>query len=128
MTAMPDTVLIVEDDEPTQMLLEALMQRSGMQSVIARDGGAAIDLLEKRDDFACLILDLMMPAVDGMSVIQYLSGRDRKVPVIVCTAAVSTTMPAFDPKVVRAVVRKPFDIEHLAATTTALVAEREGSG
>ena len=122
---MPATVLIVEDDEPTQMLLEALMQRGGIESVIARDGGKAIELLETRDDFACLILDLMMPSVNGMSVIEYLSGKERKVPVIVCTAVISATTPPLDPSVVRAVVRKPFDIEHLAATTAALIAGRE---
>ncbi len=121
---MAPTVLIVEDDEPTQTLLKALMQRSGMNSLLAQDGAAAIAMVEERDDIDCLILDLMMPSVDGMSVVRHLSEAKKGIPVIVCTAAVSATMPAFDPEVVRAVIRKPFDIEQLAATTAELIASR----
>lgn len=121
---MTKTVLIVEDDQPTQMLVKTLMQRSGLESVIAGDGAAAIEVLEARDDIACVILDLMMPEVDGTSVIGHMAKQERKIPVIVCSAAVPSTMPPLDPTVVRAVIRKPFDIEHLAATAAALIDER----
>jgi len=121
---MTRTVLIVEDDEPTQMLVRTLMQRNGVESVVAGDGAQAIDVLKKRNDIECIILDLMMPSVDGTSVIRFLKTQERKIPVIVCSAAVPSTMPALDPTVVRAVIRKPFDIEHLAATAMALMGER----
>ena len=121
---MTKTVLIVEDDQPTQMLVKTLMERNGLRSVIAGDGAAAIEVLEKRDDIACIILDLMMPEVDGTTVISFIAKQEKKVPVIVCSAAVTSTMPSLDPTVVRAVIRKPFDIEHLAATAAALIDER----
>ena len=119
--AMGRTVLIVEDDEPTQKLLEALMNRNGVGSVVASNGAAAIEALDARDDIACMILDLMMPSVDGHSVLAHLAGSGRRIPVIVCTAAVSHTALQFDPQFVRAVIRKPFDIEQLMATVASLM-------
>ena len=115
------TVLIVEDDEATQSLLVAVLHRSGLDSVIARDGGAAIDALQERDDFCCILLDLMMPVYDGSSVLEYLATRERKVPVIVCTAAVPVSKDSFDQSLVRAIIRKPFDVEQLTAAVLALI-------
>jgi two-component system cell cycle sensor histidine kinase/response regulator CckA len=118
---MPATVLIVEDDEPTQKLLETLMNRGGVATLIAANGAAAIEIFDRRDDLACMILDLMMPAVDGPTVLEHISASGRRLPVIVCTAAVTQTMPPFDPAVVRAVVRKPFDIDQLMETVAELI-------
>lgn len=108
-------VLIVEDDPPTQMLLETLMQRYGFGSVTAGNGAAAIDLLTARD-FTAVILDLMMPEVGGGDVIDFLAREQRRVPVIVCTAAGLDKTREFAPNVVGAVLRKPFDIEVLMST------------
>ena len=119
---MSKTVLIVEDDEPTQKLLETLMARNGVPSVLAPNGGDAIDVLQSRDDIGCMILDLMMPAVDGHSVLSHVAASERRVPVIVCTA--TTPRPqSFDMTVVRAVVQKPFDIEEMTRLVAALLEE-----
>jgi CheY-like chemotaxis protein len=115
------TVLIVEDDEATQNLLVAVLRRCGLSGVIAANGLAAIEMLDARDDFACILLDLMMPVHDGSSVLAYMAGRERKVPVIVCTAAAPITSESFDHSLVCAVIRKPFDVEQLSAAVLALV-------
>jgi DNA-binding NtrC family response regulator len=116
--AMAKMVLIVDDDEPTQTLLQALMRRSGVPSMVAPNGGAAIEILDARDDIGCMILDLMMPAVDGDAVIDHVTRNRYPVPVIICTAAGSSAIPAFNPDVVRAIVRKPFDIDQLMRTVS----------
>lgn len=120
-TGVQKTVLIVEDDEPTQALLEALMQRDGLATVTARNGKAAIEILGARDDIAVMILDLMMPEVDGYAVLDHVAQTGKSIAVIVCTAAVGSKMPPLDDRIVRAVVRKPFDIEQLTAIVTALI-------
>jgi len=117
---MTRTILIVEDDGPTQMLLETLVQRYGYASVSAQDGRAAIELLGARD-FTAIILDLMMPQVGGADVIEFLTREKKRVPVVVCTAAGPDKTADFDSDVVGAVVRKPFDIEGLMATVNDLV-------
>ncbi|MGZ4809469.1 MAG: response regulator [Thermoanaerobaculia bacterium] len=107
------SVLIVDDDQPTQQLLAALMRRNGFGSVIAANGAEAVKALAAAD-FAIIILDLMMPEVDGQAVIEYVARERENTPVIVCTAAGPRRTDAIDSKVVKAIVRKPFDIDHLS--------------
>jgi CheY-like chemotaxis protein len=119
------TILIVDDDEPTQLLLQALIRRNGLNSVVAPNGTAAIEALSTRT-FDAVVLDLMMPAVDGRGVIAYLSGDERGIPVIVCTAASARSLEGLDPLVVKAIVLKPFDIEDLTETIDTLINDRSG--
>jgi DNA-binding response OmpR family regulator len=115
MTHTIHPILIVEDDTPTQMLLETLVQRHGYASVTAPNGQAAIDLLGARD-FTAVILDLMMPEVGGADVNAFLARARKGVPVIVCTAAGLDKTAELGPDIVSAVLRKPFDIEVLMTT------------
>jgi CheY-like chemotaxis protein len=111
---MPRTVLIIDDDAPTLGLLKAVVLRAGLSAVAASNGSEAMDIITARDDLCCIVLDLMMPVIDGAAVIAHLSSTKRNVPVIVCTAAGPRQTPEFDPAIVRAVVQKPFDVEQLA--------------
>jgi CheY-like chemotaxis protein len=117
---MAKTVLIIDDDAPTRGLLTAVMVRAGLAAVAASNGGEAIDIINTRDDLSCIVLDLMMPVVDGIAVLAHLSSAKRNVPVIVCTAAGPRQTPQFDRAMVRAVIQKPFDIEQLAAMVKSL--------
>jgi CheY-like chemotaxis protein len=109
------TILLVDDDPPTQQLLKALMRRSGFASVAATNGREAIEILQTRS-FDAILLDLMMPAVDGRGVLEFLATDQRGIPVIVCTAAGPRATEHVKGDMVRAIVRKPFDIEQLMAT------------
>src|ERR1700682_4824265 len=106
-------VLVVEDDGPTQSLLQALLRRDGYHSTIVSNGGHAIKLLRDQD-FDLIVLDLMMPLVSGVTVIESLRDQGRKIPVVVCTAA-PMMMGGFEPGLVSAFIRKPFDIDELSA-------------
>lgn len=114
-------ILIVDDDHPTRQLLLALMRRVGREVVQAESGSDAIGCL-RGERFAVIILDLMMPAVDGQGVLDFLEAEDRDDPVVVCTAAGLQRTDRLDRTRVRAVVRKPFDIDEL----TAIVRELSG--
>jgi CheY-like chemotaxis protein len=112
-------ILVVEDDEPTQNLLRAVLRRCGYACEVASNGGQAIALLrEKR--YAAVILDMMMPGVSGYEVLEFLGTAADAVPVIICSAAGPKALEGFHPAVVKAIVRKPFDIDQLAATVTAV--------
>jgi len=111
---MKKTVLIIDDDAPTRGLLKAVVLRAGLDALVASTGGEAIDVISTRDDLACIVLDLMMPVIDGSAVIDHLSSTNRSVPVIVCTAVGPRQIPELDRSIVRAVVQKPFDVEQLA--------------
>src|SRR3954452_20045895 len=112
---MPKTVLIIDDDAPTRGLLKAVVIRAGLDALVASNGSEAIDIINTRDDLACIVLDLMMPVIDGNAVIGHLSSTSRNVPVIVCTAVGPRQTPDFDRTIVRAVIQKPFDVGQLAA-------------
>ncbi len=122
-----ESVLIVDDDGPTQQLLVALMRRNGFSSVVAANGAEAINVLSSTE-FAVIILDLMMPTVHGQAVIEYLAREKKSIPVIVCTAAGPRTTNAIDRRVVKAIVRKPFDIDELTAIVASVTGGSRSRG
>ena len=115
----PITILVVDDDDPTKKLVEALLHRHGYATVLASNGREAIDMLRART-FAAIILDMMMPSVGGADVIDFLVAESMRVPVIICTAAPQQKTVDLDPAYVKAVIRKPFDIDDFIATVRAV--------
>jgi DNA-binding response OmpR family regulator len=112
-------ILVVEDDGPTQNLLRAVLRRCGYASEIASNGREAIALLQAKP-YAVVLLDMMMPEVSGSDVIAFLGGSVNPVPVIICSAAGPAALSGLDPTVVKAVIRKPFDIDQLTAAVSAV--------
>jgi len=110
-------ILVADDDDPTQKLVQALLRRHGYGTVAASNGHDAIELLRSRR-FAAVVLDVMMPRVGGQQVVEFLSTQPNPTPVIICTAAPPKASANFDPLVVKAVLRKPFDIDDFVATVT----------
>lgn len=85
---MAQLVLVVDDDPVQRRLLEEAIKRFGY-STIALDGGqAALDFINstKGAEIAVLVLDLVMPDVDGMAVLAHLQENRADMPVIVQTA------------------------------------------
>ena len=113
------TILIAEDDLPTQKLLRALMQRSGFATAEVASASEAIAQLEA-NHFDAVILDLMMRESEGRTVLAHLSARPTPPPVVICTPLSAQQIGAVDERVVRAIIRKPFDIEQLITTVQTL--------
>src|SRR5689334_17708807 len=85
---MPEVVLIVDDDPVQRRLIENMVQRFGYEPVTADGGEAAVALLCGPDGrhFDCVILDLVMPDLDGMGVLARMRATGCGIPVIVQTA------------------------------------------
>jgi DNA-binding response OmpR family regulator len=78
--------ILIVDDEPNILLsLEFLFKKEGFQVFIARDGKEALDLIDKSTPKA-VILDIMMPKVDGYEVCQHLKKMHGEVKIIFLTA------------------------------------------
>jgi DNA-binding NtrC family response regulator len=85
---MAQTILIVDDDPVQRRLLEAAITRAGMSVVTAPGGVPALELLNgpRGDQFTLVLLDLVMPDMDGLSVMAKLRANNPSLPVIVLTA------------------------------------------
>jgi DNA-binding NtrC family response regulator len=85
---MTARILLVDDDPVQRRLLEAAVTRFGYEAVIVSDGQAALNTLEGPEGktISAIILDLVMPTLDGLGVLKAMNEHGFDVPVIVQTA------------------------------------------
>ncbi|HEY2835619.1 MAG TPA: sigma-54 dependent transcriptional regulator [Rhizomicrobium sp.] len=85
---MAQTILVVDDDPVQRRLLETAISRSGMTVVTAPGGQPALDLINgpRGDQITLMLLDLVMPDMSGVEVLQKLRVTNSDLPVIVLTA------------------------------------------
>jgi DNA-binding NtrC family response regulator len=85
---MGKTVLIVDDDPTQRRLLQAVVEKSGFSTLQADNGDRALEMALSEDGkkIDVMLLDLVMPGRDGMSVLTDLQGKRSDLPVIVLTA------------------------------------------
>ena len=115
-------VLVVDDDDSIRNLLLTLLRRRAMTCDGAADGEAAIELLEDQQ-YSLILLDLMMPGMDGFQVIRELRMRGNTTPIVVVTAAGQARVSTLDPNQVKAVLSKPFEISQLVDTVLSLCSD-----
>ncbi|RPJ16940.1 MAG: response regulator, partial [Chloroflexi bacterium] len=85
----PQTVLVVDDDPGILAMHSRLIEASGRQAVTARNGREALAVVEQQTP-DLILLDLMMPEMDGFEVLDELQAREttRDIPVIILTARI----------------------------------------
>jgi DNA-binding response OmpR family regulator len=109
-----ETILVVDDDDSIRMMVERVLRREQFHVDSARDGHEAIEKLS-RNDYGTILLDLMMPRVDGVGVLRFLEQHkpEHHRAVIVMTANLSSFADDVTSKPVFRVLSKPFDIRQL---------------
>jgi DNA-binding response OmpR family regulator len=85
MTETSARILLVDDEEAIQKLLRFPLEKEGYEVVAARDGQEALDTFAQ-GQFDLVILDIMLPKVDGTEVCSRIRGVDSVVPIIMLTA------------------------------------------
>src|SRR5215471_11795014 len=83
---MAATILIVDDDPVQRRLVENMVQKCGYEAAVADNGDAAIAMLTGATAIDALVLDLVMPGLDGMGVLDKIREASLNIPVIVQTA------------------------------------------
>jgi DNA-binding response OmpR family regulator len=120
-------VLVVDDEPAIRALVTKIVERSGLPVDNARDGAEAIQKLAA-GDYGVLVLDLMMPGIDGFAVIEHLRTVPMRPAIIVITAGDTAAIRRLDGSMVHSVLRKPFDIDVLGdliiAAARMMAAER----
>ena len=119
-------ILLVEDDRSIASFVEPELEHLGFHVRCAYDGVAG---LEESDRFspALIILDIMLPELDGVGVLKQIRKGGSRVPVIMLTAR-DTTLDKVHSLDLGAddYLTKPFDIEELLARIRALLRRAEG--
>jgi DNA-binding response OmpR family regulator len=107
-------VLVVEDDDAIRTLLVAALRREPFEVDSANDGAAALQMT--RDvEYAVIVLDLMMPRVNGFQFLDAFQAKDprpRSV-IFVVTAFDDAQVAKLPASSVHAIIRKPFDVTQL---------------
>ena len=82
------TVLLVDDDARNIFALSSVLERRGMQVLTATTGSEAIELIERTPELAIVLMDIMMPEMDGYQTIENIRGNPayRRLPIIALTA------------------------------------------
>ncbi|HEX2836117.1 MAG TPA: response regulator [Thermoanaerobaculia bacterium] len=108
--------LVVDDDDPIRTMLAKVVERQNLNVDTARDGVEAIERIDQ-DGYSLILLDLMMPRLDGYGVLQYL--QDHHPAMLKCTI-IASAVP--ESEVLRKFISpvfkihaKPFDMSKLIA-------------
>src|SRR5438552_13021307 len=83
---MTARVLIVDDDPVQRLLLDNMVRKFGHEPMIAESGDQAAAMLTGTERFDCVVLDLVMPDLDGLGVLARMRQAGIDAPVIVQTA------------------------------------------
>lgn len=122
-----DDVLVVDDDAAIRNLVRLALQRSGLKCGTAADGLDAIERL-RETRYTVILLDLMMPRLDGIGVInrlrEVIDENDRPI-VVVMTAFSEVEHAGLDGTIVHTIIKKPFDLTELAGVLQSCVTERK---
>ena len=79
-------ILVIDDEEGIRNLLDTLLRRKGYDVVLAASGPTGLELF-RRERPDVVVLDLKMPGMDGLTVLQQVHSLNPKQPVIVLTGA-----------------------------------------
>lgn len=114
-----ETVLVVDDDHSIRRLIRTLLTRAGFESEEAQNGDEALRMM-KAHSYRIILLDLMMPVVNGFEVLEWLEEHspEHLQCVIVTTAAADRDISRLRRDAVFSVLRKPFDLAELVETVS----------
>jgi CheY-like chemotaxis protein len=113
------TILVVDDERALRAVVREILLDEGYAVLEAADGLAMLDVIA-RAPVDLVLMDVMMPRGDGRDAYRELRSRPDlpRVPVVMMSAAVQ--LESLDPSLA-AVLRKPFDVDHLVALVHSLI-------
>ena len=119
-------ILVVDDDKEIVQLLEIYIRNEGYEPVAAYNGKEALTKLNTNPDIGLVILDLMMPEMDGMEVIKQVR-KDSDIPILVLSAK-TTDMDTIQGLISGAddYVTKPFNPLEVMARVKSLLRRSQG--
>jgi two-component system, cell cycle response regulator DivK len=123
----PSAILIIDDDQRNIFALQAVLKSRGYQCVSATSGSEGLRKLGERNDIGIVLLDMMMPEMDGYETIDMIrNGKSSDVPIIAVTAQ---AMVGDRERCIDAgasdYISKPIDLDYLIAVLKRLLDQRK---
>ena len=106
-------ILVIDDDLAIRVLLQAVLKRMKFDVELAEDGAAGLEKLQNGAKYDLILLDLMMPRLNGYEFIDQISQRypDNRPHIVVFTAAGKRGVDKIPPSAVCNSILKPFDLD-----------------
>ena len=122
------TILIAEDDRAARQALQRALQFEGYQVLAASDGGEALDFLSTNEPDA-IVLDVMMPGIDGLTVCRRVRDKGIVTPILMLTARheIADRVAGLDAGADDYLV-KPYSLEELLARLRAMLRRTSVTG
>jgi CheY-like chemotaxis protein len=118
MTTPPasSSILVVDDDPDIRDALHDILADAGYDVCLANHGKMALDVLGRIGRPCLILLDMMMPEMDGAQFLQALrqDPASESIPVVLCTASGRNTLPG-----AQGLLKKPFELDELLAAVAA---------
>ncbi len=122
------TVLLVEDEPAVRELLADVLRDDGYDVLEAESGVAAVRALDEHGppagDLSLVVMDMMLPGMDGLDVLDHLGVPVARLPVVAMSAS-RTLLRAAVAAGARAGLYKPFDLNELRAVVSAYCPPRD---
>jgi CheY-like chemotaxis protein len=110
------TIFVIEDDPGISFVLSELLESEGFKVQVAENGVVALELLQKHGVPSLILLDMIMPKMNGWEFAKEFTEKyDHLCPIIAMTAAADAQQRAKDINAVD-LIEKPFDFDKLLAT------------
>lgn len=108
MTDQHRRVLVVDDDPEIRRILVTALRLRALEIDEAVDGRSAIDLI-RENRYAVVLLDIMMPGVDGFAVLESIDHDEQPPVVLVVSGAGKQVLDRVDTSKIHGIIKKPFD-------------------
>jgi CheY-like chemotaxis protein len=112
------TILVIDDDLAIRVLLQAVLKRMQFEVSLAEDGAAGLEKLEQNGGYDLILLDLMMPRLNGYEFIERVAERhpEKRPHIVVFTAAGKRGVEKIPVESVCTAILKPFDLDKFIDT------------
>jgi len=118
-------VLVVDDDDAIRALLCTILRRRGIALDSARNGAEALERCEQCR-YAVILLDLMMPQLNGYEVLNTFASRPREERPLILVLTAGAEPRNLSADLVAGTIRKPFDVEMIVDTISAALTTLSG--
>jgi two-component system cell cycle sensor histidine kinase/response regulator CckA len=119
-----ETILVVDDEESVRWMIRSTLKSLGYQVELAQNGQEALEKIHEReaDPYRLVLLDLMMPVMDGLTLIASLHESHPDLPLLLMSGMLPDTLDSSRPELKSLpFLQKPFSIEDLAESVAGLV-------